>query len=272
MLWFTENTVPARRLRAIAAVLLLMAGSPAAVQAGEGAGLLSPGDAVVTGFSGTLPPPDGLPDGADPLDYTFIDPEGAALQVQRFLPAGPPAGQLIDAPALVTAPARDVGQVFAVTLDDAQAPNIYLGATSSFGIHIVAPGDDGTPRHVKQGMPGAQFMQGQWGTDKGGAPGSIYRMDGTTGEITLFSSIGSNAGPGLGDVVFGRAIAVELARQGANVALADIRPPEETSAIITRAKVQRFTAYIGEKPFTGTTRTKPEQLSLFEALDVSKPT
>ena len=145
MLWFTENTVPARRLRAIAAALLLMAGSPAAVQAGEGAGLLSPGDAVVTGFSGTLPPPDGLPDGADPLDYTFIDPDGAAMQVQRFLPAGPPAGQLIDAPALVTAPARDVGQVFAVTLDDAQAPNIYLGATSSFGIHIVAPGDDGTP-------------------------------------------------------------------------------------------------------------------------------
>jgi len=37
------------------------------------------------------------------------------------------------------------------------------------------------------------------------------------------------------------------------------------------AKVQRFTAYIGEKPFTGTTRTKPEQLSIFEALDVSKP-
>ena len=34
----------------------------------------------------------------------------------------------------------------------------------------------------------------------------------------------------------GRAIAVELARQGANVALADIRPPEETAAIITRAK------------------------------------
>jgi len=34
----------------------------------------------------------------------------------------------------------------------------------------------------------------------------------------------------------GRAIAVELARQGANVVLADIRPPEETAAIITRAK------------------------------------
>ena len=163
MLWFTENTVPARRLRAIAAALLLMAGSPAAVQAGEGAGLLSPGDAVVTGFSGTLPPPDGLPDGADPLDYTFIDPDGAAMQVQRFLPAGPPAGQLIDAPALVTAPARDVGQVFAVTLDDAQAPNIYLGATSSFGIHIVAPGDDGTPpRGEPRARQGVTLLEAEW--------------------------------------------------------------------------------------------------------------
>ena len=43
------------------------------------------------------------------------------------------------------------------------------------------------------------------------------------------------------------------------------------TALEILAKVQRFTAYIGEKPFTGTTRTKPEQLSLFEALDVSKP-
>ena len=43
------------------------------------------------------------------------------------------------------------------------------------------------------------------------------------------------------------------------------------TALEILAKVQRFTAYIGEKPFTGTTRTKPEQLSLFEALDVPKP-
>jgi len=36
-------------------------------------------------------------------------------------------------------------------------------------------------------------------------------------------------------------------------------------------KEVRFTAYIGEKSFTGTTRTKPEQLDLFEALNVAKP-
>jgi hypothetical protein len=43
------------------------------------------------------------------------------------------------------------------------------------------------------------------------------------------------------------------------------------TALEILAKVQQFTAYIGDKPFTGITRTKPEQLSLFEALDVSKP-
>jgi len=204
MLWLMERTSAAQRMRALGAALLLMT-APAAAQVAGGTGLLGPGDAVVTGFSGTLPPPEGLPDGADLLDYTLIDPDGPSMQVQRFLPAGPPAGQMIDAPALITAPARSVGQVFGVTLDDAPAPNIYLGASSAFGIHIVAPGDDGTPRHVKQGTPGAQFMQGQWGTDKGGAPGSIYRMDGMTGEITLFTTIGANAGPGLGDVVFDRA-------------------------------------------------------------------
>jgi hypothetical protein len=196
-----------RCIRAVAGALLLFAALPGIVFAGDIAmpGVLSTGDAVVTGFPGVLPPPEDIPPEADPLAYVFIDPDGPSMQINRLLPAGPPSGQLIDAPALVSVPARDVGQVFAVTLDDAPAPNIYLGATSAFGIHIVAPGDDGTPRHVKQGTPGAQFMQGQWGTGKGGAPGSIYKVDGITGAVTLFSSIGTNAGPGLGDVVFDRA-------------------------------------------------------------------
>jgi len=190
---------------ALAAALLLAVPAARAGEADAVPGVLSPGDAVVTGFSGTLPPPEDLPDGVDPLDYVFIDPDGTSMQIDRLLPDGPPAGQLIEAPAVFSAPARDVGQVFAVTLDDEPAPNIYLGATSAFGIHIVAPDEEGALRHVRQGTPGAQFMQGQWGTDKGGAPGSIYRVDGRTGEITLFSSIGTNAGPGLGDVVFDRA-------------------------------------------------------------------
>jgi hypothetical protein len=207
MNWLIERETCKRCLRAVAGALLLFAAWPGTVLAGDVAipGLLSPGDAVVTGFSGVMPPPEDIPPESDPLEFVFIDPDGPSAQINRLLPGGPPAGQLIDSPALVTVPARDVGQVFAVTLDDAPAPNIYLGATSYFGIHITAPGDDGTPRHVKQGTAGAQFMQGQWGTGKGGAPGSIYKVDGTTGAVTLFSSIGANAGPGLGDVVFDRA-------------------------------------------------------------------
>jgi hypothetical protein len=42
------------------------------------------------------------------------------------------------------------------------------------------------------------------------------------------------------------------------------------TALEILAKVQRFTA-IGDKPFAGPLRTKPEQLDLFEALNVAKP-
>jgi hypothetical protein len=56
-------------------------------------------------------------------------------------------------------------------------------------------------------LPGAQFMAGQWGTAGGalGTPGSIYKVDGTTGEISLFTTIAANSGAGLGDIVFDRA-------------------------------------------------------------------
>jgi len=64
-------------------------------------------------------------------------------------------------------------------------------------------------------------------------------------------------------LVLYRVMRMRLKAKGSNVS------PKTALEIL--AKVQQFTAYIGEKPFTGTTRTKPEQLSLFEALNVSKP-
>ena len=166
--------------------------------------LMAPGDGVVTGFSGVLPPEPPPPAG-DPLDETFINLDGPSMQIQHLVPNGPPTGQLIDSPTAFKAPARSVGQVFAITLDDAPAPNIYLGATSAFGLQIVLPDSDGHghPKRVKTGQPGAEFMAGQWG--QGGTAGSIYRVDGSTGAISLFTTIGANSGPGLGDVVFDRA-------------------------------------------------------------------
>jgi hypothetical protein len=165
--------------------------------------IMAPGDAIITGFSGVAPAFPPFPSG-DPLDETFIDLNGSSMQIQRLQPGGPPAGQLIASPTVFAAPARDVGQVFAITLDDAPTPNIFLGASSVFGLQIVIPDNDGDgrPERVKTGQPGAQFMQGQWGA--GGSPGSIYRVDGTTGFTSLFTTIGANAGPGLGDVIYDR--------------------------------------------------------------------
>jgi hypothetical protein len=70
------------------------------------------------------PPPPG-----DPLDETFINLDGPSMQVQRPQPNAPPSGQLIPSPTVFSAKAQDVGQVFAITLDDAPVPNI--SATSA---------------------------------------------------------------------------------------------------------------------------------------------
>jgi hypothetical protein len=167
-------------------------------------GILAPGDAVVTGFSGTMPPLIPLAPGMNPLDFTFINPEGNSMEIERLQPNGPPAGQLIPSPSMYAAIARDVGQAFAVTLDNATPPNIYIGATSIFGLNIVAPDPAGPMKRVKTGQPGARWMDGQWGTAKGGTAGSIYKIDGATGAVTLFTTIGANSGAGLGDVVYDR--------------------------------------------------------------------
>lgn len=145
----------------------------AGAQEAPASSILSPGDAVITGFAGITPPVLPLAPGVDPLDATFINLDGPSMQIQHLQPNGPPAGQLISSPTTFTAHARDVGQVFAIALDDAPAPNIYLGATSVFGINIVLPQLGSGPQRVKTGQPGAQFMGGQWGTANAGAPGSI---------------------------------------------------------------------------------------------------
>ena len=192
------------RLLATLAAAPLFFGFAAERALAQAPGIMVPGDTIVTGFSGVLPPNPPIPSG-NPVDETFINLDGASMQIQRPSPAGPPAGQLIPSPTVFSALARSVGQVFPIALDDAQVPNIYLGATSAFGIQIVTPDSDGDgrPERVTTGQAGAEFMQGQWGAT--GAPGSIYKVDGTTGAITLFTSIGANGGPGIGDIVYDRA-------------------------------------------------------------------
>src|SRR3981081_2156128 len=91
-------------------------------------------------------------------------------------PGAPPQAQLLPAPKPFTVVAGQVGQVFAVALDGATPPNIYLGATSSYGLPIVVPGPGGATLRAKQGGPNASFMPGLFGpAAAGGGPRSVWR-------------------------------------------------------------------------------------------------
>jgi hypothetical protein len=167
-------------------------------------GVLAPGNAAVTGFSGAVPPVQIAP-GVDPGEQTFIDLAGPSLRIIDLQHMGaPPSAQLVDAPKPYTWFANQIGQVFAVAIDDATPPNIYAAATSAYGLPIIAPELDGQPQHVKAGAPNATFMPGLWGPQ--GGPGSIWKIDGVTGKVSLFADVvlGSrtNSGAALGGLAF----------------------------------------------------------------------
>jgi hypothetical protein len=192
-------------------LLLLVCLYPAAVGAQQPNRIpqLNLGDAVVTGFSGTLAPDAGKPRPANKsvIDLTFINPDGPSA---RIVGLGRPGfvwdGRLFPAPKTFDVLAKDVGQVFGVALDDATPPNIYLAATSLFGLNIVSRGRDGLPERRKKGGPGAGWMKGQFGLDLQGGPGAIYKVDGRTGVVTLFANVTldgvPNPGLGLGNLAY----------------------------------------------------------------------
>jgi len=196
-----------RRARATAFLsAVLLAASFGVASAQDARGILAPGNAAVTGFSGTKAPP--AAPNIDPVDLTEIDLAGPSVRIIDLQTAGgPPQAQLLQAPKPFTATAAQVGQVFAVALDDAPAPNIYVAATSFYGLPIIAPGPGGGLVRVKQGAPGATFMPGLFGpANVGGGPGSIWRIDGVSGEVRLFANVSlegtPNPGPALGGLAF----------------------------------------------------------------------
>ena len=77
-------------------------------------GIVAPGYAVVSGFSGTLQ--NEQPAGEDPADYLTIDFDGPAANVIDLTQMGTP-GELTQAPKVFTVTAAQVGQVFGVALD-----------------------------------------------------------------------------------------------------------------------------------------------------------
>ncbi len=176
--------------------------------------IVYPGSMAMTGFPGTTIPgiENGLPPGVDPVDETFIDTSLATLRI--FDPSrlgGPAAGQLVQTPPPFEVTAGQIGQVFGLTYDDgmrdglpSDIPNLYAGATSLHGLRIVTPDadGDGRPERQRRGAAEAVFMDGQFGAENGGGPGTIWKIDGITGTVSKFADIETNSGPGIGDVTF----------------------------------------------------------------------
>jgi hypothetical protein len=202
----------------VISVLICGAVTPGTACAQNLKGILAPGDAAVTGFSGAQPP-EAIAPGVDPADQTFFDLHGPSLRVIDLTNMeGPPQAQLVQAPKPFTATAAEIGQVFAVALDDARPPNIYAAASSAYGLPIVAA--DGT--RLKIGAPGARFMPGLFGPGSDGGPGSIWKIDGVTGQVSLFANVTvdgvANSGAALGGLAFdSRTASLFVADRGTGV-------------------------------------------------------
>ena len=192
--------------RGLLLIAMLQIGAAQAQQAGPVPNL-NLGDAVVTGFSGTIPPDPTKLSGKSAADLTFINPDGPSARIVDIRQASEkwdardlPAAKPFDVHA------GDVGQVFGVALDDQTAPNIYLSATSAFGLQLVGRGPDGQPARAKLGGPGEGWMKGQFGLELQGGPGSIFKVDGKTGVVSLFANVVldgvPNPAPALGSLAF----------------------------------------------------------------------
>ena len=199
---FHPQCSSSRRLKA---ALLSLLAAAATVPALGAEAIVRRGDAAVTGFSGAKVWGN-VPTDVSPTDVTFIDTGGAVLRVFDLEKlGGPPTGALANAPSTFQVTAGDVGQVFGVTLDSETAnriPNIYVTSTSLFGLQIVSK--EGT--RLVNGERGARWMPGQFGVPKGGGPGSVWKINGATGAVSLFANLGydgkDNAGPGLGAAAY----------------------------------------------------------------------
>jgi hypothetical protein len=194
--------IPAlRRLTMASAAALLIGAAPSVAQGYKPNDFaLKAGDAVVTGFSGIRPaePRNAKASGGD--EIMVIDLNAPSMRILRSGRTGKPP---LPADVTFEIPAGEIGQVFPIAIGKRGrlGADIYLGATSLFGLQIVLPDSDGdgVPERTRNGHPNADWMQGQFG--EGGGPGSIYKVDGDTGEVSLFSEISGNSGPGLGGIV-----------------------------------------------------------------------
>lgn len=142
-------------------------------------------------------------------EYQIIDLDGAVVTLSDIDGYGHAMnGDEVTRPAEDKLYARLIGQVFGAVLDDATAPNLYLAASSAYGLQIVGPDANGDrlPDRLKTGQAEARWMEGQWGQDPLAGPGTIWRVDGQTGQVAIFANLADgareNSGAGLGNLAY----------------------------------------------------------------------
>src|SRR5450759_3182304 len=200
-------------LVALFALFLVHPGSAGAQQTDRPPNL-SLGDAVVSGFSGTIAPDPSKPrpPNKSAIDLTFINPDGPSA---RIVDVSKPGyvwdARLFQAPKTFDVYAKDVGQVFGVALDDSTQPNIYVAATSVFGLNIVGRGRDGLPERRKKGGPGAVGNLAYDSDHK-----QLFVSDLYTGMIHRFALDGRDLGPPYDHGVTGRSAQGNLPAQAFN--------------------------------------------------------
>jgi len=169
-----------RVLNATAALALCMG----AAQAQE---TFSAGEAFATRFSGSVAFT--LDDGTRAVVLDQEGVVGSAIDIRN--PGFVANGQhWLDEPQHLEVTAGEVGQVFGIAIDDGEPANIYLTATSAFGLHRFDDNSD--------------WLPGQWGE---GGPSAIYRLNGANGYAPeLLATVGlngrENTGAGLGNIAF----------------------------------------------------------------------
>ena len=198
------------RAAAVFAALTVSTLLPASSARAADEPIFAPGDPIVTGFAGVLPP-DAPPPDSDPLDYTFIDPTASRWSSSCCSRTARPKGKLIDAPAGVwrdrqgcRAGLRRRPRQCARNHRRRGAQYLSRGnvrpsaSTSSCPMPTAIRCAAERARQTRPSCP-----------DNGAARAATKairaasgRSTATTGEISLFTTIAANSGAGLGDIVF----------------------------------------------------------------------
>ncbi|MBZ0208330.1 MAG: DUF11 domain-containing protein [Hyphomicrobium sp.] len=169
-----------RGVRALVSAAGLALTLSSGVDTAQAAEAMQPGEAYVTRFSGTT-----SADGKTVIDLKGT--VGSIVDVRN--PSQPPQGHhWLNEPQRHKITAGETGQVFGVALDDAASPNIFLTATSAFGLHRTS-----------------DWMAGMWGP--GGGPGTVWKLSPDTGyKPVAFATIGvdgrANTGAALGNIAY----------------------------------------------------------------------